>query len=132
MVLKITSMLEWKFDTSAQAYGAVAYFVFSNKDYKQNIRSFVLSELRLSPLKEQCSITIPKLELQEAVLAVRSKCTILEEIDFDIHKIRFWIDSKITLSYIRNSSKRFSIMNGTFKEKITLLINVPATTLSLI
>ena len=98
MVLKITSMLEWKFDTSAQAYGAVAYFVFSNKDYKQNIRSFILSELRLSPLKEQCSITIPELELQEAVLAVRSKCTILEEIDFDIHKIRFWTDSKITLT----------------------------------
>ena len=54
-------------DHSAQAYRAVAYFVFSNKDYKQNICSFVLSKSYLSPLKEQCSITIPKLELQAAV-----------------------------------------------------------------
>ena len=45
-------------DAQAQAYGAVAYFVFSNKDYKQNICSFVLSSL-----KQQCSITILKLEL---------------------------------------------------------------------
>ena len=91
-------------DALAQAYGAAAYFVFSNKDYKQNICSFVLSKSCLSPLKEQCSITIPKLELQAAVLAVRLKCTILEETDFDIDEVRFWTDSKITLSYIRNSS----------------------------
>ena len=91
-------------DALAQAYGAVAYFVFLNKDYKQNICSFVLPKSRLSPLKEQCSITVPKLELQAAVLAVRLKCTILEETDFDIDKVRFWTDSKITLSYIRNSS----------------------------
>ena len=45
-------------DAPAQAYGAVAYFVFSNKDNKQNICSFVLSSL-----KQQCSITILKLEL---------------------------------------------------------------------
>ena len=94
-------------DALAQAYGAVAYFVFSNKDDKQNVYSFVLSKLRLSPLKEQCSIVIPKLEFQAAVLAVRLKCIILEEIDFDIDKVRFWTHSKITLSYIRNSSKDF-------------------------
>ena len=58
-------------DASAQAYGAVAYFVFLNKDYKQNICGFVLSKSRLSPLKEQYSITILKLELKEAVLVVR-------------------------------------------------------------
>ena len=79
-------------DALAQAYGAVAYFVFLNKDYKQNICSFVLPKSRLSPLKEQCSITVPKLELQAAVLAVRLKCTILEETDFDIDKVRFWTD----------------------------------------
>ena len=58
-------------DASAQAYGAVACFVFSNKNSKQNICSFVLSESCLSLLKEQCSITIPNLELQATVLAVR-------------------------------------------------------------
>ena len=112
-------------DGSAQAYGAVAYFVFSNKDYKQNICSFILSKSPLSPLKEQCSIAIPKLELQAAVLAARLKCTMLEEIDFDIDKVRFWTDSKITLNYIRNSSKRLSvsIMNSLHEIRLNSNIN---------
>ena len=94
--------------------------MFSNKDYKQNICNVFLSKSHLSPLKQQWSITIPKLELQAAVLAVRLKCTILEEIDFDIHNVRFWIVSKITLSYIRNSSKKFLvyIMNRLHKIKL--------------
>ena len=40
-------------------------------------------------LKEQCLITVPKLEFQAAILTVELKCTILEEIDFNIHKNRF-------------------------------------------
>ena len=94
MVLKIIivvyyTRIEYFCVALVQAYETVAYFVFSNKDYKQNVCSFVLSKLRLSPLKEQCSIVIPKLEFQAAVLAVRLKCIILEEIDFDIDKVRF-------------------------------------------
>ena len=49
---------------------------------------------------------IRKLELQAAVLTVRLKCTILEEINFDTDKARFWTDSKLTLSYMKNSFKR--------------------------
>ena len=86
-------------DASPQAYGAVTYF-FISKIYTV----FVLSMPRLSPLKEQCSITNPKLELQAAVLAVRLKYTILEEIEFDSHKIRFWADQ-----YIRILFKKFSV-----------------------
>lgn len=51
--------------------------------------------------------SIRKLELQAAVLTVRLKCTILEEINFDTDKARFWTDSKLTLSYMKNSFKRF-------------------------
>ena len=113
-------------DVSAQAYGAIAYFVYSNKDYKKNICSFVFSKSRLSTLKEQCSIVIPKLELQAAVTTVWLKCTTLEEIDFDIGNIRFWTDLKITLSYIRNSSKRFSvyIINRLHEIKISSSSNI--------
>lgn len=50
---------------------------------------------------------IRKLELQAAVLTVRLKCTILEEINIDTDKARFWTDSKLTLSYMKNSFKRF-------------------------
>lgn len=51
--------------------------------------------------------SIRKLELQAAVLTVRLKCTILEEINIDTDKARFWTDSKLTISYMKNSFKRF-------------------------
>ena len=79
-------------DASAQAYRVVAYFVFSINHIKKNC-SFVLSMSRLSPLKDQGLITIPRLELQAAVLAVRLKNKILDEIDIKIDSIRFWTDS---------------------------------------
>ena len=58
-------------DASAEAYGAVAYFVFLSKGLKQNICSFFLSKPTLSTLKDQCSITIPKWDLEGATLAIR-------------------------------------------------------------
>ena len=71
-------------------------------------------------MKGQWSITIPKLELQDAALAVRLTCTIIEEIEFDIYGIRFGTDSRITLSYIRNSSRRFSVYIMNDLHKISL------------
>ena len=47
-------------DVSAQAYGAVAYFVFSVNNIRKNC-SFVLSKSWLSPLNNQGLITIPRL-----------------------------------------------------------------------
>ena len=41
-------------------------------------------------------ITIPRLELEAAVLAVRLKNKILDEIDIKIDSVRFWTDSQIT------------------------------------
>ena len=89
--------------------------------YLWNIYSFALSKLNVSSLKKQYSITIPKSELQPVVL----KRTILEERDFNIHKIRFETDSKISLSYIWNSSVRFLIyiMNHLHEIKINSIVN---------
>ena len=78
-------------DASAQAYGVVAYFVFSVNHIRKNC-SFVLSKSRLLPLKDQGLIVIPRLELQAAVQAVRLKNKILDEIDIKTDNIRFWTD----------------------------------------
>ena len=66
-----------------------------------------------------------RLLLQATALAFRLKCTILEEIDFDIHEIRFLTEPKITPSYTRNSSKRFLvyIMNCLHKIKLNSNVN---------
>lgn len=65
-----------------------------------------MSKTRLAPIK---TLTIPRLELQVAVLAVRLKSKILEEIDFEVDDVYLWSDSEIVLHYIRDSHRRFSV-----------------------
>ena len=81
---------------------------FSVNHIRKNC-SFVFSKSRLSTLKNQGLITIPRLELQAAVLAVRLKNKKLDEKDIKIDSIRFWTDSQITLSYIKNLSRKFPV-----------------------
>ena len=93
-------------DASSLAYGAAAYFrILSSPNIKV---SFIMGKSRLAPLNEK-SLTIPKLELQAAVIASRLKVKILEEIDLNIHRIYFWTDSKTVLKYIRHEKKRFPV-----------------------
>ena len=54
-------------------------------------------------------ITIPRLELQATVLAVRLRNKTLDEIDIKTDSIRFWTDSQITLCCMKNLSKKFSV-----------------------
>ena len=93
-------------NSSNQAYRAVAYIRDIKKD-RVNI-SFVLGKSRLAPLDKN-ALTIPKLELSAAVVAVRMKVKLLEESNISINKVYFWVDSKTVLRYIRNESKRFSV-----------------------
>ena len=68
--------------------------------------SFVISKTRLAPIK---TLTIPRLELQAAVVATRLKSKILEEIDFEVDETHLWSDSKIVLHYISNTRRGFSV-----------------------
>ena len=95
-------------DASQIAYGAVAYLRCLEENANQYSVSFVLSKSRLTPMKDR-TLTIPKLELQAAVLATRLKVSILEQLKCRVHKPYFWTDSQITLKYIKNESKRFPI-----------------------
>ena len=110
-------------DASAQVDGSVAYFVFSGNHNRKNC-SFVLSKSRLSSLKDQGLITIPRLELQVAVLAVRLKNKQLDEIDIKIDSIRFWTDSQIALCYIKNLSGKFLVYIMNLLNEIRVNSNV--------
>ena len=70
--------------------------------------SFVLCKSRLAA-SDKNSLTIPKLELLAAVVAVRMKVKLLEESNISINKVYLWVDSKTVLCYIRNENKRFSV-----------------------
>ena len=91
-------------DASEIAYGAVAYFRTISCG-SVNV-SFIMSKTRLARIK---TLTIPRLELQDAVIAVRLKSKILEEIDFEVDDMYLWSDSEIVLHYIRNTHRRFSV-----------------------
>lgn len=91
-------------DASEQAFAAVAYVRVNNNGM---ITSHILmSKSRVAPLKR---LTIPRLELQGAIIAVRMKETIVKEIDIAFSSIRFWTDSLLNLQYINNESKRYKV-----------------------
>ena len=92
-------------DASLVAYGAVAYFVIEfGRDARQTV--FVLGKSRVSPLK---TVSIPRLELSAAVVAVRMYEVIKSELKIHFEQVYFWSDSTTVLRYLRNESLRYEI-----------------------
>ena len=83
-------------DGSTIAYGAVAYLKRISIDKSKPVCSFVMSKSRLAPMKE-ATITVPRLELQAAVLAVRLKLAILDQLEFPVSTVRLRSDSQIII-----------------------------------
>ena len=83
-------------DTSELVYGAVSYIRPVN-EFGDVHCSLVMTKSRLAPLK---TITILRLELSAAVLAVRLDRIIHKEITLPIKSSTFWTDSTCVLRYI--------------------------------
>ena len=67
-------------------------------------RSFIMAKSRTVP---QQFVSVQRLELQAATIAVRMHRLILKEIDLVMSASFFWTDSKITLQYINKETHRF-------------------------
>ena len=90
-------------DASQQGYCAVSYLRFL--DDKDAVHcSFVMGKARTALLN---TVTIPRLELSAAVVALRLDKIIQKEIDIPVDESLFWTDSMCVISYIRNNDKRF-------------------------
>ncbi|XP_063968368.1 uncharacterized protein LOC129265564 [Lytechinus pictus] len=89
-------------DASERAYAACAYLRVTEGS-KVHV-TFVMGKTRLSPIKK---MTIPRLELSAAVLAVKLAKTIEREIGIPLNSFTFWTDSTAVLRYISNESRRF-------------------------
>lgn len=90
-------------DASQIAYGAVSYLRL--EDVEERIHcAFLMGKSRLAHLRP---MTVPRLELSAAVLAIQLDQTVREELDIPISQSTFWSDSTCVLQYIRNQSKRF-------------------------
>lgn len=90
-------------DASEMGFGAVCYARYSLPDGTIKV-SFVMARNRVTPLKQ---LSILRLELQAAVLAVRLYCVVKQELTVIIKDTIFWSDSKTVLQYIANESRRF-------------------------
>ena len=90
-------------DASEVGYGTVTYLRIEYPDGETEC-SFVTAKSRNAPIK---SVSIPRLELQGALLAARVDDAVRRELDLNPEKVVFWTDSMITLNYIKNDSRRF-------------------------
>ncbi|XP_015767481.1 PREDICTED: uncharacterized protein LOC107346225 [Acropora digitifera] len=88
---------------SELAYGTISYLRLTSED-ERVCCSFLLSKSRLVPLK---ALSIPRLELNAATLAVKLDRMFRKELELPITSSVFWTDSTSVLRYIRNNDKRF-------------------------
>lgn len=66
---------------------------------------FFIGKSRNAPIK---TVSVPRLELQGALLAARVDLAVRKELNFKFERVVFWTDSMIiTLNYIHNESRRF-------------------------
>ncbi|XP_072022453.1 uncharacterized protein [Amphiura filiformis] len=90
-------------DASEIGYGNVSYLRFTNQ--RDDVHcALVLSKSRVAPLKQ---VTIPRLELTAATVAVKINHMIHKELEIQINDTIFWTDSTTVLQYIRSETKRF-------------------------
>ena len=101
-------------DASELAYGAVAYlrFIFKNGGFHVCL---VMAKSKVAPLQ---TISMPRLELNSNVVAVRLSRHVVHEIDLPIQEVRFWTDSELSLQYITNKTQRFHVYIANRKSEI--------------
>ena len=95
-------------DASQNAYGCCSYLRFINQQ-GQIATSLLMSRSRVAPMKQ---LTIPRLELQAAVLSAKTENILRRELELGLGNSYFWTDSEIVLKYIHNETKRFQVFVG--------------------
>lgn len=90
-------------DASEQAYAAAAYWRIEYDEKVETIQ--VMAKAKVAPLK---IVTIPRLELQAALLGARLANTVVREHSWKARRIIYWSDSKTVLHWIRNDRKKYT------------------------
>ncbi|XP_067950522.1 uncharacterized protein [Watersipora subatra] len=104
----LRSELHYFGDASLQGFGACAYLRIINKEQRVHVAP-ISAKSRVVPVK---GLTIPRLELQAAVEAVRLANFIRTELQTHIDQEYFWSDSTTTLGYIKNSDTQFRMFTA--------------------
>ena len=92
-------------DASEKGYGTCTYIRSVSETQKVHC-ALVLSKARVAPKRK---VTIPRLELQAAVLATKTASFLQKELKISPEHHFFWTDSRVVLGYIQNEAKRFHV-----------------------
>ncbi|XP_043062722.1 uncharacterized protein LOC122319461 [Drosophila yakuba] len=95
-------------DASQAAFAAVAYWRVTYEDDDVQV-SFVSAKTKCAPIR---TMTIPRLELQAAVLGTRLMNTVKEEHSVVITDLVLWTDSKTVLRWIGSTHRRYKQFVG--------------------
>ncbi|XP_071944378.1 uncharacterized protein [Antedon mediterranea] len=90
-------------DASEKGYGMAAYMRYEDKQGKARC-SLVLARSRVTPLKH---VTVPRLELTAATMAVRVITKMLLDKLDGVDETVYWTDSQTVLRYLNNTTARF-------------------------
>lgn len=89
-------------DASSAAYAAAAYF---RVDDGGTIRcSLVSAKTKVAPIK---LLSIPRLELQAAVIGTRLRKTIISDHTLSIKRTVMWSDSSTVLHWLRSDTRKY-------------------------
>ncbi|KAJ8367292.1 hypothetical protein AAFF_G00323530 [Aldrovandia affinis] len=98
-----TAQLHHFSDASENGYGTVTYILLTNTQGKKHV-PFLMGKSRVAPLKQ---VTIPRMELTAAVVAVKVDKIMKQELQVPLERSIFWMDSTTVLKYIENETARF-------------------------
>ena len=90
-------------DATQDAFGACAYIRQRGQNVKYEVK-LIAAKSRVAPLKQ---LTIPRLDLQAAVVVSRLTKTIQEEARIKFNDVVFFTDSTILLAWIHSTSRSF-------------------------
>ncbi|XP_026745266.1 uncharacterized protein LOC113506629 [Trichoplusia ni] len=91
-------------DASEQAYATVAYWRHENCNGTVSVM-IVAAKAKVAPKRTQ---TIPRLELQAAVIGARLADTIRKEHRIRITRTVYWTDSSTVVHWIQNDARRYT------------------------
>ena len=89
-------------DASEDTMCAVADLRSHPKEHSADL-AFVIGKCRVAPMRH---LSLPRLELQAAVMAVRLKEQIVKEHEVEINSCSFWSDSTAVLQWIHSSQRK--------------------------
>ena len=101
-------------DACEKGYGSCCYLRLLGTDGTV-VTSLLFGKSRVVPLKGS---TMPRLELQAAVLGAKIGTQLASELSVDLDSCYYWCDSTIALAYIQNSRKK---LKSYVRNRVTLI-----------